>query len=94
MIGHIGRTVGFASWYFSGQSSEWSPTQTVTIPADSSSPYPSQTVPVPTHSSGLPPENPLLVVIAIALIVLAVLLAVVFLFLIKGWHRKTTNLKQ
>jgi hypothetical protein len=45
MIGHIGRTVGFASWYFSGQSSDWSPTQTVTVPANSNSPTPTANVP-------------------------------------------------
>jgi hypothetical protein len=40
LIGHIGRTVGFASWYFNGQESGWSNTQTITIPASSSSPTP------------------------------------------------------
>jgi hypothetical protein len=39
MIGYIGRTVGFASWYFSGETSDWSSTQTITI--DESSVFPS-----------------------------------------------------
>jgi hypothetical protein len=41
MIGYISRTVGFASWYFAGQESGWSNTQTVTIPSsNSASPIP------------------------------------------------------
>jgi hypothetical protein len=63
--------------------SDWSPTQTVTIPASTSSPYPSQTSPVPTYITGLPPENPLLEIVAITVIVIAVLLAVAILFLNK-----------
>jgi hypothetical protein len=43
MIGYVHRTVGFMSWYFTGESSDWSPTQTVTIPT--SNPNPSPTVP-------------------------------------------------
>lgn len=45
MIGYVSRTVGFASWYFSGETSDWSPTQTVTIPTSSVSPIPTSTVP-------------------------------------------------
>jgi|YelNatPaOPRAMG01_1025707.scaffolds.fasta_scaffold43577_1 hypothetical protein len=40
MIGYVHRTVGFMSWYFTGESSDWSPTQTVTIPASNSNPSP------------------------------------------------------
>ena len=41
MIGYASRTIGFASWYFNGTESDWSPTQTVAIPASSISPTPS-----------------------------------------------------
>jgi hypothetical protein len=43
MIGYVHRTVGFMSWFFTGESSDWSPTHTVTIPANSASASPSPT---------------------------------------------------
>jgi len=42
MVGYITRSSGFMSWYLAGESSDWSPIQTVTIPA--SNPNPSPTV--------------------------------------------------
>jgi hypothetical protein len=45
MIGYVHRTVGFMSWFFTGESSDWSPIQTVTMPASSSSPSPTPNVP-------------------------------------------------
>jgi hypothetical protein len=44
MIGYVHRTIGFASWFFTGESSDWSNTQTITIPA-STSPTPTSTIP-------------------------------------------------
>ncbi len=40
MIGYVHRTIGFASWFFTGESSGWSNTQTITIPDTSISPSP------------------------------------------------------
>jgi hypothetical protein len=45
MVGYVSRGIGFASWYFSGETSDWSSTQTVTIPTNSVSPTPTTTVP-------------------------------------------------
>ena len=56
LIGYIGRNAGFASWYFTGQESGWSNTQTVTIPASSNSALPSSTS-ITTHAV---PEFPLM----------------------------------
>lgn len=49
MIGYVSRTIGFASRYFTGESSGWSNTQTITIPETyaSASPSPNPT-PTPT----------------------------------------------
>jgi hypothetical protein len=41
MIGYFSRTVSFASWYFAGEESGWSDTQTLTIPEAVSSSAPS-----------------------------------------------------
>ena len=49
MIGYVHRTIGFMSWFFTGESSDWSPTQTVTIPETSAS-----TSPNPTPTSTVP----------------------------------------
>lgn len=65
MIGHIGRTVGFASWYFSGETSDWSNTQTITVSEESSTPNPSPTV----------PEFPFLIALALLLSMLCVAVA-------------------
>jgi hypothetical protein len=46
MIGYVHRTVGFMSWFFTGESSGWSNTQTITIPETANtSPNPSPTIP-------------------------------------------------
>ncbi len=45
MIGYFSRTTGFASWYFAGEESGWSNTQTITIDATS-------------NGSSLPSQNP------------------------------------
>jgi hypothetical protein len=44
-IGYVHRTVGFNSWYFTGESSSWSKTQTLTIPDTSASASPNPTSP-------------------------------------------------
>jgi lipopolysaccharide export LptBFGC system permease protein LptF len=77
MIGYVSRTVGFASWYFAGQESGWSNTQTLTIPETSSSPNPTPTV----------PEFP-----AIALVILPLLLSMFAVAVILR-HRKTAQLE-
>jgi hypothetical protein len=53
MIGYVHRTVGFMSWYFTGESSDWSNTQTITIPetSTSTSPVPTPTTTVQEFSS-------------------------------------------
>ncbi len=49
MVGYFSRTVGFASWYFAGEESGWSNTQTITVGEPTqSSPSDSQ----PLASSG------------------------------------------
>ena len=68
MIGYVHRTVAFNSWYFTGETSGWSNTQTITIPETSASPDPS---PTPTV-----PEFPSAFVLVIVLIVLALAISV------------------
>jgi hypothetical protein len=75
LIGHIGRNASapMAPYIFVGTESDWSPTQTITIPASSSSPTPNitySTTPTPTV-----PELSWLVIIP--LIVTMLCLAVV-----------------
>ena len=50
MIGYFSRTVGFASWYFAGEESDWSNTQTISIGAGvpSGTPNASAITPAPT----------------------------------------------
>jgi hypothetical protein len=59
MIGYVSRTIGFASWYFTGESSDWSNTQIITIPETSTSTSPSPN-PTPTPTV---PEFPILVIL-------------------------------
>lgn len=66
MIGYITRTSGFMSWYLAGESSDWSPKQTVIIPESSGSPSPSPTVPELSWLAILPL---LLMVLAVAVTV-------------------------
>jgi hypothetical protein len=53
MIGYFSRTVGFASWYFAGEESGWSNTQTITIDAAPSG-LPSQNPSLTSNQSGTP----------------------------------------
>jgi hypothetical protein len=49
MIGYVHRTIGFMSWYFTGESSDWSATHTVTTPSSNVTPNPTVTsLPTPT----------------------------------------------
>ena len=63
MIGYFARTVGFASWYFAGEESGWSSTQTIIINGNSAtpdtSPSPSAITPSPSGSSQSPMDTPL-----------------------------------
>jgi hypothetical protein len=68
LIGYIGRTIGFASWYFTGQESGWSNTQTVTIPASSVSPNPTSII-TPTSTPNVP-EFPTWIILPLFAVVL------------------------
>jgi hypothetical protein len=50
MIGYVHRTVAFNSWYFTGEESGWSNTQTITTPANVS-PSPTSTPIIPEFQS-------------------------------------------
>jgi len=87
--------------------SEWSPTQTINLPASSVSPNPtssptqtSTTLPQTTTQTatekpvgGIPSVSFLLLTNAVALIVIAVLLAVIIVLLLLMKHRKTSSVK-
>jgi hypothetical protein len=92
-IGYVSRTIGFASWYFTGESSGWSSTQTITIPAVSvstSTPSPTSSsnpttaptsTPTTTNLTGNPisvPLNTLIVVVAIFLVIIVALSLLLF----------------
>jgi hypothetical protein len=92
LIGHIGRTSGFASWYFNGEESGWSSTQTITIPANETTAAPSTslspTTSVTTEPSGsqtpaLSGLDLLQVTVVALLVVIAVLLGLVVVYLRK-----------
>lgn len=83
LIGYIGRTVGFASWYFTGQESGWSNTQTVTIPASSVSPNPTSII-TPTSTPTVPELS--------WLVIVPLLLSVFFVAVIVR-HRKKAQQK-
>jgi hypothetical protein len=69
MIGYVSRTVGFASWYFAGQTSDWSPTQTVTIPAsNTASPSPTVAPSVPEFPATLTIAFLLITALAVAIV--------------------------
>jgi len=65
---------------FDGENSGWSNTQTVTIPASSSSLTPSPTSPIPTTNTGSLTESFPTLLLAVALILLAVVIALVVLY--------------
>jgi hypothetical protein len=67
MIGYVHRTIGFMSWYFTGESSDWSATHTVTIPSSNVTPNPTVT-PLPTSTV---PEFPSLIIPLLLSIMLA-----------------------
>ncbi|NLB74922.1 MAG: hypothetical protein GX799_00445 [Crenarchaeota archaeon] len=77
---------------FDGVTSDWSNTQTITMPESSSSPTPSPTAPIGTINTGphMPETEPCptSTVLVVALILLAVVSASVMFF---RKHRKTAN---
>jgi hypothetical protein len=75
LIGYIGRTIGFASWYFTGQESGWSNTQTVTVPASSVSPNPTSII-TPTSTPTVP-EFPTCIILPLFAVI--ILLSIVFI---------------
>ena len=82
LIGYVGRTVGFASWYFNGEESDWSNIQTISIPdkavSPTASPNPTATPQQSDTQSGvlfgLSWEQTAVAVLAIAVALLAVTL--------------------
>jgi hypothetical protein len=76
---------------FDGVTSDWSNTQTITMPESSSSPTPSPTAPIGTINTGphMPETEPFPTsVLVVALVLLAVVSASVMFF---RKHRKTAN---
>jgi hypothetical protein len=87
MIGYVHRTIGFMSWYFTGESSDWSPTQTITIPTSSISPTPNPTSsPIPTQTANPSPTVPELSWLVIIPLMISILSIAVVLR-----HRKTAK---
>jgi len=79
MIGYVHRTIGFMSWYFTGESSDWSPTHTVTIPTSNVS-YNPTVSPSPTPSV---PELPWLILLPLFISTLTIAVLVRFR---KNWR--------
>ncbi|MDR0372989.1 MAG: hypothetical protein LBI79_05475 [Nitrososphaerota archaeon] len=92
LSGHFYRRIDFGSpWYFEGQKSDWSSTQTITIPEDNSVVIPSSSAP----ASQNPPTEPLqpdvgsavffglgwvgVVAVVLLVVVMALLTVIVFL---------------
>lgn len=86
MVGYFSRTSGFASWYFAGQESEWSRTQTLTISPPTQI---SQGASQPASSTNNPPVGQVFgldwvgVTVVVLLVVIAVLLVCVVFYLRK-----------
>ncbi len=92
LIGYVGRGSGFASWYFSGEESGWSTTQTVDIPANEPTANPRTSLSPTTSATTVPSgsQTPVLfgldwlqVVAVTLLVVIAVLLGLVVVYLRK-----------
>ena len=107
MIGYVHRTVGFMSWYFTGESSDWSPTQTIRIGEASTSDTPNPTtssqtttpttIPTPTSTPIVPETNSNSITLpldtsVIIIVVLGVIVTLSLLLYTK--HRKTSNPNQ
>lgn len=90
LIGYVHRYPVIASWTFNGTKSDWSDTQTITIPANPTTPTntPSTT---PTSTNSI---STYLLLISITLVVIAILLAVIIALLFYRRNRKKANLKQ
>ena len=84
MLGSISRKPVFGSaYYFDGQKSDWSETQTIEIPSIATS--------TPTSTDNSPIPSIYLLIISITLIVIAILLAVIIALLLSRRQRKTTK---
>lgn len=95
-------------YVFTGEISDWSQTQTITLPASSVLPHPTTSpaqtsstspimptlTPTETSVSGNPSISFLQLTNTVALIVIAVLLAVIIVLLLLMSRRKTANLEQ
>jgi hypothetical protein len=65
MIGYVSRTTEFASWYFTGEESGWSNTQTITIGESQTPTSPPANSPTPTPES---PQADITVIAGVAII--------------------------
>jgi len=72
MIGYVSRTTEFASWYFTGEESGWSNTQTLTIDQGQTPNSSPASSPTPSQQSALTPEQ---VTIIIGAVIVAIVVA-------------------
>jgi hypothetical protein len=97
MIGYVHRVLegGMAPWIFTGEESEWSNIQTLTIPASSSSvtPAPSSTDASPNMGPTSPPNLNSDLITNLALVVVAILGISVISLLLFRRHRAKINSK-
>ena len=95
MIGYVHRVLegGMAPWIFTGEESEWSNIQTVTIPASSSSvtPAPSSTESLPNMGPTSPPNLNSDLITNLALVAVAILGISVISLLLFRKHRTKIN---
>jgi len=78
------------TYQFIGETSSWSPTQTVTIPATPSSPTPTSSTSTQTPTA----NSSLLLITTIALVAIVFLLVVIVFLLLVKRHQKTIDLGQ
>jgi hypothetical protein len=92
MIGTIHRMIvgGSAPWFFDGQVSGWSKTQTITIPANVplSIAYPITPTPTCQTPTSIFTPDILLTAVVVSLVVIVALLAVIAYLLVHIWKKK------